>query len=134
MLAVIYSNIKNVHTVEIVKLHFLAIKISFPYSSLASFNLKSFLNLWMSCFYLEPGEIWEQNRSKLFLHRKFLESYERIIKENTGLFQNVYIKYALIMIGAFKQKSFTWFFKETVNRIECLKFRNVWNLFTWVSP
>ena len=64
---------KYVHTVEIVKPSFLVIKFHFFFF---------FFDVW-DFFYLEPEEIWEQNREILFFINKIKKSYERIAKEKT---------------------------------------------------
>ena len=62
----------------------------------------------MVFFYLEQGEVWEQNRVRHFLNSKYLKSYKRAIKKILFFFFKKINKTcinALIMIGAFKQKS-----------------------------
>ena len=72
----------------------------------------------MDFFYLEQGEVWEQNRARHFLNSKYLKSYKRAIKKIPFFFcffkkkMNKTCINALIMIRAFKQKSPTKFSTE----------------------
>ena len=73
----------------------------------------------MDFFYLEQGEVWEQNRARHFLNIKYLKSYKRAIKKIPFFFFCFFVFFkkkmnktcinALIMIRAFKQKSPTKF-------------------------
>ena len=61
----------------------------------------------------------------LLLKSKDLKSYERMMKENT-FFQNTYIKFALITISAFKQKSLARFFKDNFSEQSVISFERFW--------
>ena len=66
---------KYVHTVEIVKLDFLVMKISFHCPFMSGVFL-----------HLEPGGIWQQNCERFFLNNKISKKYERMTKEETAFF------------------------------------------------
>ena len=73
---------------------------------------------------------------RVFVNNKYLKRDERISNENAVLFCSallfffiIYIEYASITIGTFKQKSFRRFLKD----FSYEQFRNVLDLVTWVG-
>ena len=63
-------------------------------------------------FYLEQEGVCEQNCVRHFLNSKYLKSYKRAIKKILFFKMNKTCINALIMIGAFNQKSPTKFSAE----------------------
>ena len=73
-LAVTYSIrvLNYVHTMEMIKLNILVIKIYFL-TTLWQAPTKRVFRIFGYIFSLRPGEVWKKNRMKFFLNNKYLK-------------------------------------------------------------